>query len=356
MDADSERSRRQAEAGEYLPGLDLRLAVIDLRANHCPNWRSHYQPGVHRSHCPANVHVRKSNLHHFGQRARESEISLPDPVGGLFAKNGIAHREGMTADEQFLDFFPDLQITGHVQPESRLDTAILQAVEILFGKRFPVVITATGMPGSDGLEQGRISIRRRLAAWREFDSGYKLLPSRFGEISRLMPIPEMLGGDQQALQRAADADVQFPLVGVNPFRPARLVGENIDFVFANREFPGLYVVAGRRQHCIADQEFEFVGGTPITGKSCSWTCQAVNLVSLFIFIFISLKWCGACFIREMHHLKRGFAIHVCIQGGLDEIIPCSYASDNRICIMIAVCAALSRSSALGLPFSSRLTS
>lgn len=70
---------------------------------------------------------------------------------------------------------------------------------------------------------------------------------------------EMLGGDEQVLQGTAQADVQFPLIGIGDLEPTAFVQEQIDPVGGDVETPRLRVVAGGSEDGIADKEPEAVG-------------------------------------------------------------------------------------------------
>jgi hypothetical protein len=68
-----------------------------------------------------------------------------------------------------------------------------------------------------------------------------------------MTAAEMLGRDQQVLQRAAEADVQLALVGVGDSRPARPVRVQTDLVLLHLKPPGLRAMAGPGQNGVAEQ-------------------------------------------------------------------------------------------------------
>jgi hypothetical protein len=53
----------------------------------------------------------------------------------------------------------------------------------------------------------------------------------------------MLGGNQQVLQRATEADVQFTLVGVGDLEPASPIRMEVKLVLVDCKLPGLGIVA-----------------------------------------------------------------------------------------------------------------
>src|SRR5579871_2655911 len=89
---------------------------------------------------------------------------------------------------------------------------------------------------------------------------------RTRKVIHLTSIPEVIGGDQQVLQRASDAQMEVALVFVHGLHPARPIDKDSDGIVLDREDPGLRVENGRRQYGVLEQELQPVVRSSLPGK------------------------------------------------------------------------------------------
>ncbi len=118
----------------------------------------------------------------------------------------------------------------------------------------------------DFQRDGRSDGRRRAGGRGESGHGREVGIGRHREVRHRMPVPEAVGGQEEILQRAAQAQVQLPAVGVDHAQPPRRVRPQQHGVPLDREAPGLRIARGRRQHRVAQEKPELVSDRKGSGN------------------------------------------------------------------------------------------
>ena len=192
---------------------------------------------------------------HLGDQPIRAERPLAEPVTQFFSPLRIGELMGVGLQRERFNPAPCVEVVREVNRDPGLDRERFQFRQDCFRDRAVVILLSIGVPlrnrGEETLgPRGTV----RIAGLLEMHARHERCVVFVRDIGDRGGKAEVLGRDDQVLQRTADTEIELPLVRVGHPQPARKVGMEIDPVIVDPELPGLGVVARGSEYGVTHQE------------------------------------------------------------------------------------------------------